>query len=73
MESSFLAVASVHDKSDWQLVLSSMLNIANDIPILGICFGHQFLAHNLGGRVDYLWNKEKKRVSEKFVLQIVAY
>ena len=57
------SAASVHDQSDWQLVLSSMLfkAIANDIPILGICFGHQFLAHNLGGRVDYLWNKEKKK------------
>ena len=34
------SAASVHDQSDWQLVLSSMLNkaIANDIPILGICF-----------------------------------
>ena len=32
-----------------------------DIPILGICFGHQFLASHLGGQVDYLWDKEKKK------------
>ena len=56
------SAASVHDQSDWQLVLGSMLfkAIASDIPVLGICFGHQFLAHNLGGEVDYLWNKKKK-------------
>ena len=56
------SAASVHDQSDWQLELASMLfkSIASDIPILGICFGHQFLAHHLGGKVDYLWNKSKK-------------
>ena len=57
------SAASVHDQSDWQLLLGSMLfkAIASDIPVLGICFGHQFLAHHLGGKVDYLWNKKKKR------------
>ena len=52
------SAASVHDQSDWQLVLNNMLfkAIANDIPILGICFGHQFLAHNLGGKVDFCLN-----------------
>ena len=56
------SAASVRDQSDWQLELASMLfkAIASDIPILGICFGHQFLAHHLGGKVDYLWNKSKK-------------
>ena len=56
------SAASVHDQSDWQSELASMLfkAIENEIPILGICFGHQFLAHHLGGRVDYLWNKSKK-------------
>ena len=56
------SAASVHDQSDWQLVLSSILfkAIENDLTILGICFGHQFLAHILGGRVDCLWNKKKR-------------
>lgn len=25
-----------------------------DLPLFGVCFGHQLLAHALGGRVDYL-------------------
>ncbi len=25
-----------------------------DVPLFGVCFGHQLMAHALGGRVDYL-------------------
>ena len=25
-----------------------------DLPLFGVCFGHQLMAHALGGRVDYL-------------------
>lgn len=57
------SAASVHDKTNWQSVLGEVLDRAmtNDIPVLGICFGHQFLASQLGGKVDKLWNGEKKK------------
>jgi len=57
------SAASVHDRSDWQSVLGDVLGKAMtiDMPVLGICFGHQFLAYQLGGKVDYLWDKEQKK------------
>ena len=57
------SAASVHDKTDWQSSLGEVIDgaMGKDIPILGICFGHQFLASHLGGQVDYLWDKEKKK------------
>ena len=57
------SAASVHDKTNWQSVLGEVLDRAmtNDIPVLGICFGHQFLASQLGGKIDHLWNGEKRK------------
>ena len=48
------SAASVHDRTDWQLVLGEVLDkaIINDIPVLGICFGHQLLCKALGGEVE---------------------
>ena len=57
------SAASVHDKHEWLSNIHSIMEqaFARGIPTLGICFGHQFIAHMFGGTIDYLWNDKKKR------------
>ena len=56
--------ASVHDSLDWQNHLKEWLSttIAANIPTLGICYGHQLIAHMLGGTVEFLHSDQTKRV-----------
>ncbi|WP_415248078.1 glutamine amidotransferase-related protein [Thauera sp.] len=43
----------VSDHADWSERLGQWLKTCVDaeVPVLGICYGHQLLAHALGGRV----------------------
>ncbi len=54
--------ASVHDRFPWQLELERwcLPLMEAGIPTLGLCYGHQMLAHMFGGRVEWVFDDRHK-------------
>jgi GMP synthase (glutamine-hydrolysing) len=50
------SAAMVTDRSPWSESTAGWIRDAMDVelPLFGVCYGHQLMAHALGGRVDYL-------------------
>ncbi len=48
------SASSVVDMEPWMERTAELLRelVRDEVPLLGICFGHQLLAHALGGRVE---------------------
>jgi len=56
--------SSVHDALPWQQELGAWLRARMEagIPTLGLCFGHQFVAHLFGAEVGYLRQDRAKHL-----------
>jgi len=50
------SAAMVTERASWSENTAGWIRNAMDagLPMFGVCFGHQLMAHALGGRVDYL-------------------
>jgi GMP synthase-like glutamine amidotransferase len=55
--------ASVYDDLPWQAPLHAWTRaqMLSGVPTLGICYGHQMIAHIFGAPVELLWDGHKEK------------
>jgi GMP synthase (glutamine-hydrolysing) len=64
------SLASVHDQRPWQKDLVEWLNlvpISRNVPILGICFGHQLLHLMAEGIVSYVHESKELEIGRRVI------
>lgn len=56
------SAASVVDEPDWQIALTQWIlpHWEAAVPCLAICWGHQWVAHSFGGKVEFLSPEKEK-------------
>ena len=56
------SASSVTERLPWQVALEDWLrpHLARGLPTLGLCYGHQMIAHMLGGKVAYMTPERTK-------------
>lgn len=60
------SASMVTERADWSERSADWLARlvhADTLPVLGVCYGHQLLAHGLGGTVD--WNPRGRQIGTK--------
>jgi GMP synthase-like glutamine amidotransferase len=56
--------SSVNDGEPWQLAMNQWLlpMLQKGIPTIGLCYGHQLIAHLFGAKVDFVFADHKKHL-----------
>lgn len=63
------SASHVHEKLNWHQSLSHFLHLElqNNKPVLGLCFGHQLIANYYGCSVDFLHQNQDKIIGSRLI------